>query len=329
MASDFAPLGDVIPVPDHLAACSDAPQDRAWWARLPERVRALRQQWGLTLGAPMSDDATCSWVAPCVGPDGAPCVFKLGLPHMEAAHEAEGLRFWAGDPCVQLQRWDPDSGAMLLERCSPGTALRALPEPEQDAALAGLLHALWRPPPGPDAVFRPLSEMILSWTHNARTDGRTWPDPKLAKDGLDVLEALATEAPPQSPVMLATDLHAGNVLRAERAPWLVIDPKPFWGDRTYDATQHLLNCKPRLHDAPAETIARFADLLGVDRARVRRWLFGRLAAFGDAEGRDQALARRVLRAPELTALAHTQALDWNGVVAPTRWICAVYGQIRA
>lgn len=26
-------------------------------------------------------------------------------------------------------------------------------------------------------------------------------------------------------VLLATDLHAGNVLRAEREPWLVIDPK--------------------------------------------------------------------------------------------------------
>jgi streptomycin 6-kinase len=32
-------------------------------------------------------------------------------------------------------------------------------------------------------------------------------------------------------VLLATDLHAGNVLRAQRQPWLVIDPKPFVGDR--------------------------------------------------------------------------------------------------
>jgi streptomycin 6-kinase len=30
--------------------------------------------------------------------------------------------------------------------------------------------------------------------------------------------------------LLATDLHAGNALRAEREPWLVIDPKPFLGD---------------------------------------------------------------------------------------------------
>ena len=37
-------------------------------------------------------------------------------------------------------------------------------------------------------------------------------------------------------VVLATDLHAGNVLQAERQPWLVIDPKPFVGDPAFDAT---------------------------------------------------------------------------------------------
>ena len=35
---------------------------------------------------------------------------------------------------------------MLLERCEPGTLLRALPEPEQDVVLAGLLRRLWRAP---------------------------------------------------------------------------------------------------------------------------------------------------------------------------------------
>ena len=79
-------------------------------------------------------------------------------------------------------------------------------------------------------------------------------------------------------VLLATDLHAGNVLRATREPWLVIDPKPFIGDPAYDATQHLLNCGARLRSDPIETIRRFADLLGVDRDRLRLWMFARAAA---------------------------------------------------
>ncbi len=83
-------------------------------------------------------------------------------------------------------------------------------------------------------------------------------------------------------MLLATDLHAGNVLRSEREPWLVIDPKPFVGDPAYDATQHLLNCDARLRSDPRGTICRIADLLGVDRERIRLWTFAR----GAAEPRD-------------------------------------------
>jgi streptomycin 6-kinase len=53
---------------------------------------------------------------------------KIGMPHMEGEHEIDGLRFWDGDPTVRLLMADDDLGAMLLERCEPGTVLRALPE---------------------------------------------------------------------------------------------------------------------------------------------------------------------------------------------------------
>jgi streptomycin 6-kinase len=84
--------------------------------------------------------------------------------------------------------------------------------------------------------------------------------------------------PSSDDVLLATDLHAGNVLQAQRGPWLVIDPKPFVGDRAYDATQHLFNCRERMLTAPDATIRRFADLLEVDDERVRLWMFARAAA---------------------------------------------------
>ena len=91
-----------------------------------------------------------------------------------------------------------------------------------------------------------------------------------------MFEALARPAPDD--VLLATDLHAGNILRAQREPWLVIDPKPFVGDPAYDATQHLFNCLDRVRRDPNTTIRRFADLLELNRERVRLWLFARLAA---------------------------------------------------
>lgn len=73
-------------------------------------------------------------------------------------------------------------------------------------------------------------------------------------------------------------MHAGKVLRAEREPWLVIDPQPFIGDPAYDATQHLFNCRARLRSDPDGTIRRIADLLEVDSQRVRLWTFARSAA---------------------------------------------------
>ena len=58
-----------------------------------------------------------------------------------------------------------------------------------------------------------------------------------------------------------------NVLSAEREPWLVIDPKPYVGDPTYDPLQHLLNCDERLHADPRDLARRMADLLGLDAER--------------------------------------------------------------
>jgi streptomycin 6-kinase len=259
-----------------VAACHNIPERAAWLARLPEMLRDLEQRWSLTFGAPFdSDEASCAWVAPVARATGPSAVVKLGMPHFEAEHESEGLRFWNGDPTVRLLAADDDLGAMLLERCEPGTLLRSLPEPEQDLVIAGLLRRLWRSPVAPHP-FRPLSAMIARWSDETLAQAERWHDEGLVREGLRVFKELPHGAPAH--VLLATDLHAGNVLRARREPWLVIDPKPFVGDPAYDATQHLRNCKSRLLADPDGTIRRFADLLGVDHDRVRLWMFARAAA---------------------------------------------------
>ncbi len=73
-------------------------------------------------------------------------------------------------------------------------------------------------------------------------------DPGLAQEGTALFRALPAAA--ERRVLLCTDLHAENVLAAEREPWLVIDPKPYVGDPTYDGLQHLLNCEDRLRADP-------------------------------------------------------------------------------
>lgn len=266
-----------LTIPGSLAAnCRRSPRDTAWLERLPHVVDDLRSRWSLEL-EPAFDgpEGGAAWVAPAVRADRTKAVLKVPLPHMEADHEIAGLRFWDGDPTVRLLEADDVEGAMLLERCEPGTWLRERPEPEQDVVIAGLLRRMWRVPPDPHA-FRPLSDMIDVWMEESLANEAAWPDPGLVHEGLRTFEELSRA--PGDHVLLATDLHAGNVLAAEREPWLVIDAMPFMGDPAYDATQHLRNCEERMLTAPIATIERFADLLEVDAERVRRWMFARVAA---------------------------------------------------
>jgi streptomycin 6-kinase len=222
-------------------------------------------------------------VAPVLRKDQTTAILKLGMPHFEGKDEIEGLRFWAGNPTVKLLEADDDLGAMLIERCEPGTSLRDLPEAEQDRVIASLLRHLWRPLPD-SHHFRPLTAMTAYWNSETLAKSEHWSDPGLVFEGLRLLETLPETASTQ--VLLATDLHAGNVLRAQREPWLAIDPKPFAGDPAYDATQHLLNCYSRLRAAPDRTIRHFAELLNLDHERVRLWTFARAAAQAGEDSRD-------------------------------------------
>ena len=262
-------------IPGRLGAnCGRVSEHVEWIERLPIAVRELERRWSLTLGAPY-EDASCAWVAPATLGDGSTAVLKLGMPHFEGKDEIPGLRFWNGDPTVRLLEADEELGAMLLERCDPGTSLRTLPEPERDLVITGLLRRLWRPAPESHS-FRRLACLLEHWSKEAEGHAEKWPDAGLVREGLRLFRELPRTA--TTSVMLATDLHAGNVLRSARESWLVIDPKPFVGDPAYDATQHLFNCATRLRSDPSGTIGRIADLLGVDRERVRLWTFARAAA---------------------------------------------------
>jgi streptomycin 6-kinase len=265
-----------FPIPRRLAeTCGARPELAAWLERLPSAVESARRRWSLSLaGSPFAgEEGSCAWVAPVTQADGTAAVLKLGMPHMEGAHEIDGLRFWGGDPTARLHDADEDLNAMLLERCEPGTPLRSRPEPEQDVVIARLLRRMWRTPPVPHR-FRPLAEMTACWSERALADTRGRPDQGLVREGVRLLNELSCSS--LAGVLLATDLHAGNVLSAQREPWLVIDPKPYVGDPAYDATQHLLNCA-RLREDPLACVRRFSELLELDADRVRLWTFARAA----------------------------------------------------
>ena len=270
-------------VPQYLAQTARRDHDvRAWITGLPQLVAGLADRWSLRVGEPFQPGGQCSWTAPVTGPAGAGLVLKVGFrfPGGEERDEAAGLRIWDGNGAVRLHGGTETGSAyaLLIERCRPGTPLgQALPEPEQDRVVAGLLRRLWAQPHAA-YPFRPLAQMCAAWAGEfereyAATSPADRIDPGLARAGIALFRELPQTA--GSRVLLCTDLHGENVLAAQRAPWLVIDPKPYVGDPAYDVLQHMLNCEDRLAADPAALAARMAGLAGLDGGRVRQWLFAR------------------------------------------------------
>lgn len=57
--------------------------------------------------------------------------------------------------------------------------------------------------------------MMESWASEAEAELHLRPDQNLAQEGLQLYRELSNTT---DTVLLATDLHAGNVLKVERAP---------------------------------------------------------------------------------------------------------------
>ncbi len=268
---------DELALPVNLVAAAECDGRQNWLTTLWKTIERLETAWSIRLGEPFQPGGQTAWVAPTVGDD-ENLVVKVLWRHREAEHEADGLRVWDGRGAVRLhaaEEMDAETIALLLERCRPGTALKARPEPEQDLVIAGLLRRLWREPPVGHR-FRTLQSMCELWADKFEEqagDSRRRLDPGLAREGIALFRQLPANA--ERDVLLCTDLHADNVLAAEREPWLVIDPKPYVGDPTYDAIQHVLNCDARLHVDPHALVRRMADLLGLDPERLGLWLFAR------------------------------------------------------
>jgi streptomycin 6-kinase len=265
-------------MPSNLVAAAEEDGRKAWLKGLPAQIEAVASAWSLSVADPFEPGGQTAWVAPAHSAAHADVVLKVGWRHMEGEDEAAGLREWAGEGAIRVfadERLSEQTTALLLERCTPGTTLAERPEEEQDVVIAALLRRLWRQP-ADDGAFRPLRQMCEYWAGSFEqkvAKGAGHVDPGIAREGAGLFRSLPATA--EEEVLLCTDLHAENVLAAQREPWLVIDPKPFVGDPTYDALQHLLNCEDRLQEDPRGLATRVAGLLGLDPERLLVWLFAR------------------------------------------------------
>lgn len=246
-----------------------------WLAELPTRIATLERAWRLDWLAELETNGACAVIGLVRRHDGRDAILKLGFPHEEARHEASALRAWGGDGAARLLAVSDDGFALLLERCVPGESLWSLNVDAGNAVICDLARRLWRPV-GADAPFTRLDAAVAAWCAQA-PDERCAAGyaPEVVKAALQLGGSLCADAP--AAVLLHGDLHPGNILSAERVPWLAIDPKPLVGDPAFDWAQLLANRVPvacTLPDPCAELTRQTLMLAangGDDPARVAGW----------------------------------------------------------
>jgi streptomycin 6-kinase len=247
-------------------------EDGAWLGALPELIARLAERWSLTVLAHFPD-IRHNYVAPATRADTTACVLKLSRHVGETRTEIAALQLWNGHGAARLLEAEPAMGALLVERLRPGTMLSQVAETDDDAATAiatTVLRQLWRPVPASHEL-RGLDNWCAAYDRNRDALNRGVDGfPAALFQRADALRhdlLVSTDAPS----VLHGDLHHFNVLRAERADWLAIDPKGLTGDPCFDVCQFLRNP----HPVPPAVNRRRLDLmcaeLGLDRQRTSAW----------------------------------------------------------
>ncbi|MBD0338343.1 MAG: phosphotransferase [Thermoleophilia bacterium] len=244
-----------------------------WRARAPALAAACAEAWSLRLGEAY-EHGHASLTLRAELPDGTPVVLKVGFPHAEAERESDALLHYGGRGAVRLLAHDPERNALLLERCEPGTSLWEVEDDEEAMSIAAsVLRRLWSLPPAPDHSFRVLADEADAWLGQLRADWDVLGRP-FERALVDAAVAAVRELAPSQPrlVLCHQDFQGSNVLRAEREPWLAIDPKPTVGEPAFDVASLL---RDRRWDVRAPVIRRRLDLLAgeleLDRERLRGW----------------------------------------------------------
>jgi len=284
-------------IPEYLERLRKHDSGRAWLDRLPQLIVECVERWQLRLGEPLTGGSVSLPIAATL-PDGSDAVLKVQFPHRESEHEAAALAHWRGDGAIRLLAHDVERHALLLERCVPGTTLAGEPIDAALDVMIELLPRLWKPA---DSPFRSLADEAAWWAGHLEKEWENGGKPFeriLLDAALDALRTLPASQGEQ--VLLHQDLHAGNVLRSEREPWLAIDPKPLAGEREFGIAAIVRGSElGHGRRQVLRRLDRLSDELELDRERALLWSLAQTIAwcsYSDHSERHIEAARWLLEA---------------------------------
>ena len=249
---------------------------RMWLDDLPSLVDELSGSWNLTVDAPFPA-GEFNFVAPATRHRGDPAVLKIAPPYTDAEYigEADFLEHRNGHGIVRLLERDHRRRAILIERALPGKNLSELFTGSESQAVGpaiDVLRTLLGEPPR-----QTMTRTLDRWFSGMRrAAGTAFPSDYVAK-AFDIYERLSSQT--GRTFYLHGDYHPGNIVSADRSPYLAIDPKGIVGHIGYDIAVFLNNfhwwqeteadIDKRLDDA----LEQFSSAFGIDERELREWSF--------------------------------------------------------
>lgn len=238
-------------------------------AQLPESINRVCTDWQIESRKTPFLDGTVSYVVPALQ-NGVPVVLKFQWPHEECLFEADALKRWNGVGAVRLLAHNPTEHALLLEQCFPGQTLANSELVDKLSVVISVLPELWVSVSSP---FRTLEQEARGWQSRLDVNWNAFGKPmdsavvQTVRRYID--ELLDTQT---NQVLVHQDLHAGNILSAQRQPWLVIDPKPLIGEREFSIAS-VVRCAELGHSRGEviDRLDRLSSELQLDRERALKW----------------------------------------------------------
>ncbi|GGS20285.1 aminoglycoside O-phosphotransferase [Streptomyces nojiriensis] len=266
----------MIGTPEIFTRCTverEGAAGAAWLAELPRIVDELLARWECVPDGEVMHGGV-GIIVPVRRREAVPAVLKVSFPHPGNVHEPDAFEAWGGRGAVLLHERDDERFAMLLERVRTST-LEEVEDGDEVVTVAGRLsRRLAVPAP---AHLPRLREQADSWEEQLRMDEVELTH-ALPRYVVDAAVATVRELGRTQPdVLIHGDLHARNILRADREPWLAVDPKGYAGDPAYDGGTLLktralsLVAAEDLGRAVHRTLDVFVEAAELDRERVRRW----------------------------------------------------------
>ncbi|MDX6291301.1 MAG: streptomycin 6-kinase [Kribbellaceae bacterium] len=244
-----------------------------WLAKLPGIVDELLGRWGCVPDGEVMHGGV-GVIVPVRRRAEGTAALKVSFPHPGNVHEPDALAAWGGRGAVLLHERDDERFAMLLERIQTST-LAEVEDGDEVAAVAGRINRRLAIP-APPGLPR-LREQANAWEEQLRKDAGELTH-TMSRYAVDAAVATIRELGRVQPdTVIHGDFHARNILRADREPWLAVDPKGYAGDPAYDGGT-LLKARGLtlleagdLRKAVHRILDVFAEAAELDRERAQRW----------------------------------------------------------